>query len=43
MLVDFAGPAALVIEGEVLDSLAAGHRLVETADGEFGWVIPAPE
>lgn len=43
VLVDFAGPAALVIEGEVLDSLAAGHRLVETADGEFGWAIPAPE
>ena len=43
VLVDFAGPAALVIEGEVLDSLAAGHRLVETADGEFGWALPAPE
>jgi type III secretion system (T3SS) SseB-like protein len=43
VLVDFAGPAALVIEGEVLDSLAAGHRLVETADGEFGWAIPTPE
>ena len=43
VLVDFAGPAALVIEGEVLDALAAGHRLVETADGEFGWAIPAPE
>ena len=40
MLVDFAGPAPLFIEGEVLDSLAAGHRLVETADGEFGWAIP---
>jgi SseB protein N-terminal domain len=43
VLVDFAGPAALVIEGEVLDALAAGHRLVGTADGEFGWAIPAPE
>jgi hypothetical protein len=43
VLVDFAGPAALVIEGEVLAALAAGHRLVETADGEFGWAIPAPE
>lgn len=43
VLVDFAGPAALVIEGEVLDSLAAGHRLVETADGEFGWAIHTPE
>ncbi|HZA04307.1 MAG TPA: SseB family protein [Propionibacteriaceae bacterium] len=43
VLVDFAGPAALVIEGEVLASLAAGHRLVETGDGGFGWAVPAPE
>jgi hypothetical protein len=43
VLVDFAGPAALVIEGEVLVALAAGHRLVETPDGGFGWAIPAPE
>ena len=43
MLIDFAGPAALVVEGEVLASLAAGHRLVETTDGEFGWAIPAQE
>ena len=43
VLVDFAGPSALVVEGEVLSSLAAGHRLVETSDGEFGWAIPASE
>jgi hypothetical protein len=43
VLVDFAGPAALVIEGEVLAALAAGHRLVETPDHGFGWAIPAPE
>ena len=43
VLVDCAGPAALVIEGEVLAALAAGHRLVETADGGFGWAISAPE
>jgi len=43
VLVDFAGPAALVIEGEVLAALAAGHRLVETADGGFGWAVRAPE
>jgi SseB protein N-terminal domain len=43
VLVDCAGPATLVIEGEVLASLAAGHRLVETADGGFGWAVPAPE
>ena len=40
VLVDFAGPAALVIEGEVLAALADGHRLTETTDGGFGWVVP---
>lgn len=43
VLVDMAGPATLVIEAEVLAALAAGHRLVETAGGEFGWAMPAPE
>jgi hypothetical protein len=43
VLIDVAGPHAFVIEGEVLGELAAGHRLVELADGEFGWVIPATE
>ncbi len=43
VLVDCAGPATLVIEGEVLASLAAGHRLVETGDGEFGWAVAVPE
>ena len=43
VLVDCAGPATLLIEGEVLASLAAGHRLVETADGGFGWAMAAPE
>ncbi len=43
VLVDCAGPAPLVIEGEVLAALAAGHRLVETADGGFGWAVLAPE
>jgi SseB protein N-terminal domain len=43
VLIDFAGPAALVVEGDVLASLAAGHRLVETPDGEFGWAVPASE
>ena len=41
VLIDIAGPHALVIEGDVLDELAAGHRLVELSDGEFGWVTPA--
>lgn len=43
VLVDVAGPATLVIEGDVLTSLAAGHRLVQTAGAEFGWAMPAPE
>jgi hypothetical protein len=43
VLIDVAGPHALVIEGEVLGELAAGHRLVELAESEFGWVMPAPE
>jgi hypothetical protein len=41
VLVDCAGPASLAVEGDLLDQLAAGHRLVETAPGEFGWVMPA--
>ena len=41
VLFDCAGPASLAIEGELLEQLAAGHRLVETAPGEFGWVVPA--
>jgi hypothetical protein len=41
VLIDVAGPQTLVIEGEVLGELAAGHRLVELAEGEFGWIIPA--
>jgi hypothetical protein len=41
VLIDCAGPASLALEGEVLEQLAAGHRLVETAAGEFGWVLPA--
>ncbi|HJY43619.1 MAG TPA: SseB family protein [Propionibacteriaceae bacterium] len=43
ILIDLAGPHPLVIEGEVLRELAAGHRLVEVAEGEFGWVIPASD
>jgi len=41
VLIDFAGPHPLVVEGEVLDQLAAGHRLVETEPDVFGWAIPA--
>ena len=43
LLVDFAGPHPLVVDGEVLAALAAGHRLVETEPGAFGWLMPAPE
>ena len=42
LLVDFAGPASLVIDGEVLDQLALGHRLVETGPAEFGWMTVEP-
>ena len=40
ILVDVAGPHTLVIEDEVLQSLAAGHRLYETAPDVFGWAVP---
>ena len=40
VLVDCAGPAALALEGDVLAHLAAGHRLVEAAPGDFGWAVP---
>lgn len=42
LLVDVAGPARLVIEGQLLTELAAGHRLVELEDGGFGWLFTAP-
>ena len=42
VLVDVAGPHPLVIEDEVLQSLAAGHRLYETAPDSFGWAVPTP-
>ena len=38
VLVDVAGPDALVLEGEVLSSLAQGRRLVDLGDG-FGWAV----
>ena len=40
LLVDFAGPHPLVVDGEVLVALAAGHRLVEAEPGQFGWAVP---
>lgn len=41
LLVDFAGPHPLVVDGEVLASLAAGRRVVETEPGAFGWLVVA--
>jgi hypothetical protein len=41
LLVDFAGPHPLVIEGDVLAELAQGHRLVEVGGGQFGWAVGA--
>ena len=37
LLVDVAGPVLIVIEGEDLRSLAAGHRLLRLDDG-WAWV-----
>ena len=42
VLVDVAGPHPLVLEGEVLEALARGHRLVDLGDG-FGWAMPGGE
>lgn len=41
VLIDVAGPYPLAIDGEVLDALAAGRRLIEAEGGDFGWVYPA--
>ena len=43
LLIDVAGPHTLVLEGGILVELAVGHRLIEMSDGEFGWIIPAPD
>lgn len=43
IVVDLAGPASVVIEAGLIAELAAGRRLVELADGGFGWLFaPAP-
>ena len=38
IVVDINGPCPLVIEGDLLEQLAAGRRLVELDDGGFGWL-----
>lgn len=43
VLIDLAGPVALVIETELIAELAQGHRLVELPDGGFGWLYRAPD
>lgn len=42
LIVDPAGPAALVLESDLLTSFAEGRRLVQLADGGFGWLTAAP-
>ena len=41
LLVDVAGPVLFVVEGEDLQSLAAGHRLLRLDDGSWAWVQPS--
>jgi hypothetical protein len=42
LLVDLAGPASYVVDGEDLTRLAAGWRLVAVGEGH-GWIGPTPE
>ena len=42
LVVDVAGPATLVVEGEDLTALAAGWTLVR-AGGRAAWIGPSPE
>ena len=37
LLVDVAGPVLFVVEGDDLDALARGDRLVRLDDGRWGW------
>lgn len=41
ILVDLAGPHRLVIDAELIAHLAAGRRLVELNDGNWGWMFLA--
>ena len=42
LLVDVAGPVLLAVEGDDLQALAAGHRLVRLLDGAWGWTTDSP-
>jgi hypothetical protein len=37
LLLDVAGPVLFVVEGDELDALARGHRLVHLDGGRWGW------
>jgi hypothetical protein len=43
LVIDIAGPASLVIDGEVLGQLAAGNRLLEVERDVFGWAVPTTD
>jgi len=38
VIIDMLGPFPIVLESEILEPLARGHRLVRLADEGFGWV-----
>ena len=40
VVIDVAGPHPVVLEGDIVEHLAQGHRLVELEDG-FGWAFAA--
>ena len=42
LVIDVAGPDPVVVDGEVLAQLAAGHRLVRLDVG-FGWAVSTTE
>ncbi|HEY5847753.1 MAG TPA: SseB family protein [Microlunatus sp.] len=43
LIIDVAGPASLVVEGDLLSTLANGQRLVALSDGGFGWLSLSSE
>lgn len=43
VVIDLAGPAQLVLEGDLLAHLAQGHRLIELDDGGFAWAFARQE
>lgn len=42
VVVDLAGPVTLVIQGDDLRGLAAGHRLVRMGE-QWGWIVPGQD